>query len=169
MKKIVAGILIGVCVIFGAPAVASAVRQKDADEAMKKPLKEEVVLLDSAKTTEELGVREIKFKLNGDGAGLYLESGSVKFVAGCGADKFIVNVDGAGSTSLAFETQTIYSADTRYELFKFKPQTITPGVMFASEKEVTVELYAEIGGRLYLLKTQSATIAGANWDLEEWG
>ena len=113
MKKIIAIILIGVCVFFSAPAIATLVRQKDADEEMKKPLKEEVVLLDSAKTSGELGIHEVKLKTDGSGASLYLESGSVKFVAGCGADKFIINVNEAGSTVLTYGKQTIYAADTR--------------------------------------------------------
>ena len=166
MKKIIAIILIGVCVFFSAPAIAMFIRQKDADEEVKKPLKEEVVLLDSAKTSGELGIHEVKLKTDGSGASLYLESGSVKFVAGCGADKFIINVNEAGSTVLTYEKQTIYSSDTRYELYKFKKQSITPGIAFGSTQEVTVELYAEIGGRLYLLQSQKATIDGINWDFE---
>lgn len=174
MKKtgaIIAAI-VSVCIggILAAPTLVKLVKEREAEEAAKAPIKEEVVLLDAAKTPNELGVTSTTLKLNGDGGSLTLESGSfIKFEAGCGADSFVANVRGHGSVTLAYEKQAVYTADSRYELYKFKAQSLTPGVAYGADQAATVDLYAMVGGRMYLIKTQTATITGIDlaWELEE--
>lgn len=167
MKKIIAIILtvasICTCGLFTAPAIMKAIQKKQADEELKKPLTEEVVLLEAAKTPEELGVKNISLKFNGTGGSLALESGTIKFEAGCGADSFTVNVEEYGSTTLAYEHQSVYTADSRYETYRLKSATLTPYVMGSGEKQLTVKIFARVGDRMYLIGERKATLE--YWDI----
>lgn len=163
IKAIIAAVAIGLCGIIAAPIVLNAINDYEEDEAKKEPIQTEtetVELLDVAKTPEDLGVKNVSLKLNGESSSLYLDSGSVKFEAGFGASGFVANVSGFGSVKLDYESRRVYTEDTRYELYTLTPVCLTPGVGWASSETVTVDLYAQVGDRLYLIATKKATIDG---------
>lgn len=152
-------------ILFGAlagiPIVANFVKDKKEDEALKEPTKQEVVLLESAKTTEQLGVKNVYTRMSGT-TSLVLEECRIKFEAGCGADGFVMNVRGVGSVELDYETKTVYTEDARYELYTLKGKNLVPRICFAGETELTIDIYAHTCGRLYKIETTKYTVAG--WD-----
>lgn len=92
-----ATVLLGV--VFTAPIIVKAVKGKQEDESKKEPVRQAVVLLDAAKTPEQLGVTSVQLNIDGSNCTVRLKDGRVKFAAGCGADKLIANVQGFGQRS----------------------------------------------------------------------
>lgn len=164
--KILTVAAVALCIVFTAPMIAKGISEKKEDEAKKEPTKQEVVLIDSAKSLEELGVKSVIVDISGENATLQLTGGKIKFAAGCIADGFIANVNGVGSVPIEYEARTIYTEESRYELYTLKSRSLTPGTIFGGSTELTVDIYAHTCGRLYKIKTIKCEVTGA---FEIWG
>lgn len=154
-----ASVLLGI--VIAAPMIVKAVRGKKEDEAKKEPVRQAVVLLDAAKTPEQLGVTSVQLNIDGSDCTLRLKDGRVKFAAGCGADKLIANVQGFGSVPLEYETQTVYTETEKYELYRLKACNLTPNSVFGNTKKCKIDLYAYVGTRMYKIGSVSGEASGA--------
>lgn len=161
-------VLLGV--VITAPIIVKAVKGKKEDEAKKEPVRQAVVLLDAAKTPEQLGVTSVQLNIDGSNCTVWLKDGRVKFAAGCGADKLIANVQGFGSVPLEFETQTVYTETEKYELYRLKPCDLTPCQIFGNTAKCNIDLYAYVGTRMYKIGSVNGEAAGAFdtiWKVED--
>lgn len=154
-----ATVLLGV--VITAPIIVKAVKGKKEDEAKKEPVRQAVVLLDAAKTPEQLGVTSVQLNIDGSNCTVRLKDGRVKFAAGCGADKLIANVQGFGSVPLEYEVQTVYTETEKYELYRLKPCDLTPCQIFGNTAKCKIDLYAYVGTRMYKIGSVNGEAAGA--------
>lgn len=164
--KILTVAAVALCIVFTAPMIAKGISEKKEDAAKKEPIKQEVELIDSPKSLEELGVQSVSVDINGENATLELTGGKIKFAAGCIADGFIANVNGVGSVPIEYEYRTVYTSDSKYELYTLKSRSLTPGTIFGTTTEFTVDIYAHTCGRLYKIKTVKCEVTGA---FDIWG
>lgn len=147
-------------IVLAAPIIVKAVKGKQEDEAKKEPVRQAVVLLDAAKSPEQLGVENVQLNIDGSGGMMILKEGRIKFAAGCGAEKFVANVEGLGSVPLEFETQTVYTETDKFELYRLKTTNLVPATCFAGTAKLKIDIYACVGARIYKIKSVEAEVAG---------
>lgn len=148
-------------IVLAAPIIVKEVKRKQEDEAKKEPVRQAVVLLDTAKTPEQLGVTSVQLNIDGSNCTVRLKDGRVKFAAGCGADKLIANVQGFGSVPLEYEVQTVYTETEKYELYRLKPCALTPCQIFGNTAKCKIDLYAYVGTRMYKIGSVNGEAVGA--------
>lgn len=157
-------------IVIAAPMIVKAVKGKQEDEAKKEPVRQAVVLLDAAKTSEQLGVKSVQLNFDGSDCVMILKEGRIKFAAGCGAERFLANVEGMGSVPLEFEKQTVYTETEKYELYRLKTTNLVPATCFAGTAKLKIDIYAYVGTRIYKIKSTEAEVAGlfdTKWESEE--